>query len=54
MNSKEEIVITANSTGSVLKIMEGPKKGKLKLNQTEYSSATDEKEVYIFDLEREK
>lgn len=53
-NSKDEIAVMIDGTGSVLKISDGPKKGKLKLNQTEYSSATDEKEVYIFDLEREK
>ena len=52
-NSKDAITIMADGSGSILNISEGPKKGKLKLDQTDYYSATDEKEVYVYTLERE-
>lgn len=51
-NSDDEITVIVSGTGSVLKIADGPKKGKLRLEQTESYPATDEKETYIYNLER--
>ncbi len=51
-NSEDEITITSNGETSVLKIMEGPKKGKMKLEETDYYNDTAEKEVNTYNLER--
>lgn len=51
-NSEDEIIVSADGTTSVLKIKDGPKKGKMRLEQVEYYPATDEQEAYIYNLER--
>ena len=51
-NSKDEIIITTNGEAAVLKIIDGPKKGEMELEQTAYYNDTNEKEVYIYYMER--
>ena len=51
-NSEDNITITADGETTVMRIAEGPKKGKMDLEQTEYYNDTAEKEVYIYHLER--
>ena len=51
-NSKDNITITANGGTSVMKITEGPKKGKMDLEETDYYNDTAEKEVYTYHLQR--
>jgi hypothetical protein len=53
-NSKDAITLTADGTTSVLKILEGPKKDKMDLEQTDYYNDTAEKEVYIYRLKRDE
>ena len=52
-NSDDEVVLVIEGETTVMKIAEGPKKGKLELEQTEYYNDTDEKEIYTYYLERE-
>lgn len=51
-NSEDNITITANGETTVMRIVEGPKKGKMDLEETYYYNDTAEKEVYIYHLER--
>lgn len=51
-NTKENITLVSDGETSVMKISDGPKKNKLVLEQTEYYTSTNEKEVYVFNLER--
>jgi hypothetical protein len=51
-NSKDAITIISDGNTSVLKIVDGPKKGKMNLEETDYYNDTAEKEVYTYHLER--
>ncbi|MNV95823.1 hypothetical protein D3C71_1907620 [compost metagenome] len=51
-NSKDNITLIANGETTVLKIMDGPKKNKMKLDETNYDNSTGEKEVLTYFLER--
>lgn len=51
-NSKDDITLISDGETSVLKITDGPKKGKMTLELTDYYNATAEKEVYTYNLER--
>lgn len=51
-NSKDEITMIADGNTTVLKILEGPKKDKMDLEQTDYYNDTAEKEVYTYHLKR--
>lgn len=51
-NTKDQITIIADGQASVLKIIEGPKKDKLVLEETFSYPASDEKETYTYNLER--
>nr|WP_294861717.1 hypothetical protein [uncultured Fluviicola sp.] len=51
-NSKDAITIISDGNTSVLKIVDGPKKDKMSLEETDYYNDTSEKEVYIYHLER--
>lgn len=51
-NGKDNITLISDGTTSVLKIMEGPKKGKMDLEETDYYNSTGEKEVYTYHLQR--
>lgn len=53
-NSKDEITMTSDGTTTVLKILEGPKKDKMDLEQTDYYNDTAEKEVYVYHLKRDE
>lgn len=51
-NTEDKITVIADGEATVLKITDGPKKGKMVLEQTDSSPSTNEKEVYTFNLER--
>lgn len=51
-NSKDEITIISDGDASIMKIIDGPKKGKIELEETEYYNGTGEKDVYTYNLER--
>lgn len=51
-NSKDAITIISDGNTSVLKITDGPKKGKMTLEETDYYNSTAEKEMYTYYLER--
>lgn len=51
-NSKDAITIISDGNTSVLKIVDGPKKDKMNLEETDYYNDTAEKEVYTYHLER--
>lgn len=51
-NSKDEITIISDGDASIMKIIDGPKKGKIVLEETEYYNGTGEKDVYTYNLER--
>lgn len=51
-NSEDNITITANGETTIMKITDGPKKGKMTLEETDYYNDTAEKETYTYYLER--
>ena len=51
-NSEDNITITADGETTVMKITDGPKKGKMTLEETDYYNDTAEKEMYTYYLER--
>ncbi len=51
-NSEDEITVTSNGETTVLKIADGPKKGEMQLEETDYYNSTAEKEVYTYYMER--
>ncbi|TSJ39067.1 lipocalin family protein [Fluviicola chungangensis] len=51
-NSEDEITIIADGGTTVMKITDGPKKGKMTLEETDYYNDTAEKETYTYYLER--
>ncbi|MNE62467.1 hypothetical protein D3C87_285160 [compost metagenome] len=51
-NTKDQITIVADGQASVLKVISGPKKGKLVLEETYADPASNEKETFTYNLER--
>lgn len=51
-NSKDEVTIISDGEASIMKIIDGPKKDKLTLEETEYYNGSAEKDVYTYNLER--